>query len=74
MNSEKKQNYFHILNPHHDKDFLKLKEEGSADTLTYFLEIVKSSNSGTSNSIQDKKKNFGGVFKCWSCSKGGYLI
>lgn len=59
---------------HHDKDFLKLKEEGSADTLTYFLEIVKSSDSGTSNSIQDKKKDFGGGFKCWSCSKGGYLI
>lgn len=59
---------------HHEKDFVKLNEEGLDDILTYFLEIVKSSDSGTVNSLTNKKKSFKGEFFCWSCSKGDFII
>lgn len=59
---------------HHDKDFLKLKEEGSDSVMTYFLEVVKSSDAGTIDSLKEKKTAYSGVFKCWSCSEKKYII
>lgn len=59
---------------HHDKDFLKLKEEGSDSVMTYFLEVVKSSDAGTVDSLKEKKTAYSGVFKCWSCSEKKYII
>lgn len=59
---------------HHEKDFFKLSNEGSNKVLTYFLEIVKSSDNGTSNNLLEKKRNFRGNFRCWSCEKKGYII
>lgn len=62
------------LAQHHKKDFIKLNEEGLNDILTYFLEIVKSSDIKTINSLTNKKESFNGVFRCWSCSEGNYII
>lgn len=59
---------------HHEKDFVKLNKEGSNDILTYFLEIVKSSDADTVDSLTKKKKSFKGEFRCWSCSIGDYII
>lgn len=59
---------------HHDKDFLKLQEEGTDSVMKYFLEVVKSSNAGTINSLNEKKSAYSGVFKCWSCSEKKYII
>ncbi len=38
----------------HEKDFVKLNSEGSDTILTYFLEIVKSSDGGTTNNLKEK--------------------
>ena len=59
---------------HHEKDFLKLKEEGSDTVMTYFLEVVKSSDAATVDSLKEKKTTYSGVFKCWSCSEKKYII
>lgn len=59
---------------HHQKDFLKLQEEGSDSILTYFLEVVKSSNKDTIENIKKKISTYKGVFRCWSCSDGKYII
>ena len=59
---------------HHEKDFVKLNEEGLNDILTYFLEIVKSSDPKTVENLTNKKKSFKGEFRCWSCSKGDYIV
>lgn len=58
----------------HEKDFVKLNSEGSDTILTYFLEIVKSSNGGTTNNLEEKNKTFNGDFRCWSCSEGDYIV
>jgi len=62
------------LDKHHEKDFLKLNTEGSGTIPTYFLEIVKSSDKGTTSSLEEKKKDFKGEFRCWSCSERDYII
>ena len=59
---------------HHNKDFLKLEEEGSNSVFTYFLEVVKSSDAGTKNSLNQKISTYTGVFRCWSCSEKKYII
>jgi len=59
---------------HHQKDFLKLQEEGSENTLTYFLEVVKSSDIRTINNLKEKSSEYKGVFRCWSCSEGKFII
>ena len=59
---------------HHEKDFLKLESEGDNDILTYFLEIVKSSDKGTSESLLEKCNTYKGHFLCWSCSQKDFII
>jgi len=59
---------------HHAKDFKKLSEEGSDSVLTYLLEIVRASDNGTDVSILQKKGDYNGVFRCWSCDPKGYII
>lgn len=59
---------------HHQKDFLKLQAEGSDNILTYFLEVVKSSDKGTINNLKKKSSEYKGVFRCWSCSEGKFII
>ena len=58
----------------HEKDFVKLNSEGSDTILTYFLEIVKSSDGGTTNNLEEKNQTFNGDFRCWSCSERKYII
>ena len=62
------------LTKHHEKDFVKLNSEGSDTVLTYFLEIVKSSDEGTISNLEEKKQSFNGEFRCWSCSERDYII
>lgn len=59
---------------HHEKDFVKLNEEGSENVLTYFLEIVKSSDNNTIGSLEKKKESYKGEFRCWSCGKNRFII
>lgn len=58
----------------HQKDILKLnqREEFSKNTLRYFIEIVKSTDSGTYKSLNKKMKDKGDdiIFKCWSLKLG----
>ena len=62
------------LAQHHIKDFVKLNEEGLNDVLTFFLEIVRSSDNDTVENLKNKKESFKGEFRCWSCSEGNYII
>ena len=62
------------LAKHHEKDFVKLNEEGSENVLTYFLEIVKSSDDNTIGSLEKKKESYKGDFRCWSCSEKRFII
>ena len=55
----------------HKKDFLKLNNvgEGGEDVLRYFIEIVKSYNSGTIDSLEAKlrdNKEIKAIFRCYA--------
>lgn len=59
----------------HQKDILKLnhpKELEDSNPLRYFIEIVKSTDSGTYKSLNMKMKDKGDdiIFKCWSLKLG----
>ena len=62
------------LAKHHEKDFVKLNEEGSEKVMTYFLEIVKSSDDNTIDSLKKKKESYKGEFRCWSCREKRFII
>ena len=56
----------------HDKDFEKLnnQEEKDDGVLTYFIEIVKNTNSGTFPSLHGKIEGNEDIFRCCSLSNG----
>lgn len=56
----------------HDKDFEKLnnQEEKDGSVLTYFIEIVKNTNSGTFSNLHGKIEGNEDIFRCCSLSNG----